>query len=424
MKDTLAKKLLTSCLVLSLVTFLSCGHQQKREENGLFSDMGQGADDSSLMSGSSQYSEEAVTTEAASEERSVATSSELEATLDAPPADTSEASSDPLALPPMEDAASSSDLGTTTSEGTDTAALDLSTPPMEATPAEAIPTESAPMEPAQLMPETASTEGIPSNIGSTTTEAPTPEVASQEASVAAEPKAVVAVNVRTPEVPKESVWRKGQTLNRYYFVRNGDSAESVSQMIFGSEAQAETLKSLNPGKWVIGKLVMYTSPENAKDVEMQSFYEERGVSPEEYTVQRGDWLSKISTQTYGHAQSWKEIAAVNGLRDPNQLKVGMKISLYPAEMPAAPSMDRVAVKAPVVEELPEVEARPQVPAQVEAPKQSEPRAAVAKAKPDLASPEVGGFFQENFALVATGLAFLMAVYFIRRRMRRTSDLTE
>lgn len=46
-----------------------------------------------------------------------------------------------------------------------------------------------------------------------------------------------------------------------------------------------------------------------------------------YTVVRGDSLSRIAQRQLGSAGKWPEIAKANGLRDPNQLKVGQVLRL-------------------------------------------------------------------------------------------------
>jgi nucleoid-associated protein YgaU len=54
------------------------------------------------------------------------------------------------------------------------------------------------------------------------------------------------------------------------------------------------------------------------DIEAQS-----GV--QDYTVQPGDNLSKISKHFYGDANKYLEIAKANNLEDPDKIKVGQKL---------------------------------------------------------------------------------------------------
>jgi nucleoid-associated protein YgaU len=45
-----------------------------------------------------------------------------------------------------------------------------------------------------------------------------------------------------------------------------------------------------------------------------------------YTVQKGDWLAKISKHIYGSAGMWKEVAQENGLDNPHRILPGQKIT--------------------------------------------------------------------------------------------------
>lgn len=52
--------------------------------------------------------------------------------------------------------------------------------------------------------------------------------------------------------------------------------------------------------------------------------------PKTYTIAKGDTLRKIADRFYGTPTAWRYIAAVNGIKDPDALKVGRKIKLPPA----------------------------------------------------------------------------------------------
>ena len=69
---------------------------------------------------------------------------------------------------------------------------------------------------------------------------------------------------------------------------------------------------------------------------MKSFYQENNINPDEYTVGRGDWLSKIAEKKLGSSKSWKEIAVINGMDSPDRLEVGQKIAIYPTDLKGAP----------------------------------------------------------------------------------------
>jgi nucleoid-associated protein YgaU len=47
--------------------------------------------------------------------------------------------------------------------------------------------------------------------------------------------------------------------------------------------------------------------------------------PRLYTVKRGDTLSSIAARELGNASRWREIAALNGIRDPRSIKPGQQL---------------------------------------------------------------------------------------------------
>lgn len=46
-----------------------------------------------------------------------------------------------------------------------------------------------------------------------------------------------------------------------------------------------------------------------------------------YVVRQGDTLSKIAARELGNFRRWKDIADLNGLRDPNRIRVGQRLRL-------------------------------------------------------------------------------------------------
>ena len=57
----------------------------------------------------------------------------------------------------------------------------------------------------------------------------------------------------------------------------------------------------------------------------------------EYIVKPGDTLSKIATGTLGAAGKWRTIAELNGIVNPNKIRVGQRLQL-PAEVAEVPSV--------------------------------------------------------------------------------------
>lgn len=178
-----------------------------------------------------------------------------------------------------------------------------------------------------------------------------PEVKVRE--VAAVPAPAVETAKPAPAV------KKGNTKNRYYVVRAGDTPEYVSMLIYKSPDKAGKLVAWNgPAKdWKAGTVLFYVSPEKPQDPRMQSFYEERGLASQAITVQAGDSLPLIAERHLGSAGSAKELLLVNGLKEGDTIQPGQLLQVYPSpllaqktETPAekvASNVTTPAVSAPV-----------------------------------------------------------------------------
>ena len=117
-------------------------------------------------------------------------------------------------------------------------------------------------------------------------------------------------------------------LNRFYFVRRGDTPENFADKGYQDSGFSKSLKKWNPGKWSPGKLVYYQSPKNPSDSRVQSFYQESGLSTYEYRIKSGESLSRVAKRELGHFQSWKELAVINGVKDVDQVGVGTVLAIY------------------------------------------------------------------------------------------------
>jgi hypothetical protein len=135
-------------------------------------------------------------------------------------------------------------------------------------------------------------------------------------------------SLRVPKIPSKAILRHGSKVNRFYFIRVGDSPKKVSELIYSNSKFSEKLTSWNGKVWSPGQVIFYVSPTNPKDELMASFYQEQSIQPEEYRVQGGDWLTRIAKKKLGSLKSWREIAVLNGLRAPNSLEVGQTLAIY------------------------------------------------------------------------------------------------
>jgi hypothetical protein len=154
-----------------------------------------------------------------------------------------------------------------------------------------------------------------------------------------------------PNIPERAVVRKGKSLNRYYFVRSGDNASKVSELVYGDATHAADLKKWNKGRWSPGKVVYYASPSQPDDAQMISFYDERSLTPDQHTVARGESMSTIAKNLLGSTSSWKELAVVNGLSSPDTLKKGQTIKVF-SNLSSSNAVAETPVAEPTVASAP------------------------------------------------------------------------
>lgn len=100
-------------------------------------------------------------------------------------------------------------------------------------------------------------------------------------------------------------WEKDQILPN----QSGNPMRAAGTVIITQHVKDEHLEALS-----------------AVEARRQSSTRGRGGSTR-YTVRRGDTLSKIAAKKLGRASRWREIAKLNNIRDPKNLKVGRKIRI-------------------------------------------------------------------------------------------------
>lgn len=246
---------------------------------------------------------------------------------------------------------------------------------------------------------------------------------------------------RIPKIPGAALNRKGALLNRFYFLRKGDTTKSVSLLLYGSPNEAKNLKGWNAGSWAPGKLIYYASPSQADDREMRSFYQERNVQPEEHQIQKGETLFSLAKKKYGASGSWKEIAVINGITSLGTVEPGMRIALYPADLSgygaAAPSNNGYRRSAPQTADAAPTETPTQ-------PAESTPPAAYAggndgsalTGEAPIASPVAESFsldfmkiFRQNMVAIVFGggiflLILLLGALSKQRKKRNTPSMDE
>ncbi len=99
-----------------------------------------------------------------------------------------------------------------------------------------------------------------------------------------------------------------------YVVKENDNLWQISETFYGSGynwtdiAEANNLTS--PDLLAVGQEL--TIPDVvAKMATIQEATKEGPVNPGQYTVQEGDWLSKIALRAYGDMYAWEKIYEVN-----------------------------------------------------------------------------------------------------------------
>lgn len=157
-------------------------------------------------------------------------------------------------------------------------------------------------------------------------------------------------SLKVPKIPGKAIARRGSKLNRFYFVRKGDTPKKVSELIYSDPKFAPKLVRWNGKAWAPGQVLFYSSPINPKDKRMASFYQERNIQPDEYQVRPGDWLTRIAKKKLGSPRSWKELAVLNGLKSPHSLEVGQTLAVYPKDLtgPQEQRMDQARATEPAV----------------------------------------------------------------------------
>lgn len=187
------------------------------------------------------------------------------------------------------------------------------------------------------------------------TEPATPEPAMEEA-----PKPVASLK-KVVSQP----YKQGKTLvNAYYIVRDGDTAESISQKVFASTDHVKELcrvNAYNCGRGLkAGDKMYYNSPQRPNDdTVVKSFYEDAGVQPQFYTAKQGDNIRRVGKDILGHDRSWMELWATNEVDSKGDLDEGTQLRYWPTSEIAAPALAaNEPPPAPVEDAAPPMDAPP------------------------------------------------------------------
>ncbi len=216
-------------------------------------------------------------------------------------------------------------------------------------------------------------------------------------------------------IPRKTILKGNILLNRYYIMRKGDTAETLSLLFYGVTDKASDIKKWNQNvQWKSGEILLYASPLLPSDTNMLSFYEERNVSTHEYSVSSGDTLLTIAQKWHNSSDRWKEIGITNGVLPSDSLSPGKILILYPKDLSvySFDATNHSEYKSKNDNALSSLEEKI---SELEKNTTKE----MDENRPQLAEPKIGSFrFWKYVAIVA--LVFFIILFFYNRRKKNLS----
>lgn len=92
-------------------------------------------------------------------------------------------------------------------------------------------------------------------------------------------------------------------------------------------ASASPSVSASPSQTPEGQTMNQQNPDNGQGgAENQTMWGEK-ITGNTYTVQAGDWLSKIAGRAYGDVMTYEKLAQANNITDPNNIEVGTVLKI-------------------------------------------------------------------------------------------------
>lgn len=98
--------------------------------------------------------------------------------------------------------------------------------------------------------------------------------------------------------------------------RSGNRVRATGRLVLTQYVEDEHLEELSPVQRIKKRKASSKKGKKGKSSRAKT-----------YTVKRGDTLSAIAARKLGKASRWREIAKLNGIRDPRRLKVGKVLKL-------------------------------------------------------------------------------------------------
>lgn len=116
------------------------------------------------------------------------------------------------------------------------------------------------------------------------------------------------------KIKADPFYRNERLMNAVYLARPGDTIETVSDKIFGSN-KVSILENDNPhlAKGMDpGDKVYYNSPNRQDDKSsLKVYYDDIGLEPQKYVTDKGDNIRRLGSKLLGFPDGWKEVWAIN-----------------------------------------------------------------------------------------------------------------
>ncbi len=151
--------------------------------------------------------------------------------------------------------------------------------------------------------------------------------------------------LRLPASPfqKNNFW-----MNGVYFVRGGETWDSLSQLFYGRSDRAELLKSWNPNlNLAAGEALFYNSPSRPDDAtHLKLFGEDFELRSHKIVVKKGDTLSGLAREHFGNLKAWQELVAMNSqIQSPDLIEIGWELNILPSKLDTQSFLDKLIAEA-------------------------------------------------------------------------------
>jgi len=145
--------------------------------------------------------------------------------------------------------------------------------------------------------------------------------------------------------------KNGVLVNGVYFVRDGDTLDSIASKIYGNGSAVDfkiVNSHLRPGALKVGQKVYYNSPRRSQDrSRLLTYYEDTRMPVLTYSAAAGENIRKISENLLGSPRSWMEVWATNQqIESKWDLEAPYRIRYWQGNNAPAPTLARKQTPPP------------------------------------------------------------------------------